>query len=513
MFKGLGLNVDSLENQIYLPASRILARALGVAVHRGRHLKVYEQSIKEVLDEFLKDEDLSSREAKIKNLLDAMRIGFKKGDLHMNKLEGLDVEDQRKYIKEFIHGHSEYLKRNAASLEELRDDEEIGRQMGHPYFALWHAILGDRRKEKIALDAIKKNPRTNVSAGNRHLENTPFSKFSLVDDDFKTPPSTPYDPTNIHSLPPFVPPSVGWLNQPEGFTRSDPRFAGRLPAFPHLDPSEQRLGQLPPTTATPSAPSVHLFDPFTGAPNPGAGPSPILNPDPPNAGMPPASLYAGSGLAALAVLFPAVWPYLAALGAGYAATAPAWAAGAESGNASKDGSVFATGAAPFNTFNPFAQSRAALGHALGNPGEHSSPVSEGSTSFVDRFGAWIDNPSGSVSEGDTADTAAAVTAWPMLLEEARRQSPSNGSSAGSAFASGSAPIPFLPDLKFEDRFGSWNTRVYGDSSGQTSKPTGTFSGEPGYLIPPPIFGVEGAAGPLGDAESWFSRWIKPNFGP
>ncbi len=510
--------VQSLANKIYLPVEDRLAGKMGISVHRGPHPDVYVETVRKALDKIAAHADPRIREVKLKNLFDAMRIGFGNGDLHARIPDGMAPGEFQKRVERVIRDNEEYPSGHKADFRKLRRLEEEIQETGETHLLLHSAILGNANREKLAIEAIKSNPRTNVTAENRHLEGTPFSKFAAIDDDFETPPSTPHDPNNAPSLPPFAPPPVGWLSQPEGFNRSDPRFTGALPAFPQLDPNEQRLGQLPPTTATPSDPHVYLYDPLTGVPNPGSGPSPILNPGPLIDGTPPASLYVGAGLAALVVLFPAIWPYLAVIAAGYAATLPAHAAGSENGAASNGESVFTSGAAPFNAFssvNPFSQAGAGSSSspAHANSGEGNTPAAEGGSSFVDRFGAWIETPSGTMPQLGTADVPTAVTAGTVPLDEFRRLTRSNASNAGSVFASGDTPIPHLPSTKFDDRFGNWNVQGNGVQSGQTSKPTGGFSGEPSYVIPPPIFGVEGSASPIRDAELWFSRWIKPNLGP
>lgn len=514
VFKGLTIGIDSLENQIYLPVSKSLASALGIVAHRGRHLGVYRQAIKEVLDGILEDEDLGVRDAKIRNLLDAMRIGFRRGHLYTNRREGLDIGAQREAIRKFIHAHADYTKQDPTGVDELRQAEERARELDQPHLTLWHAVSGDSRKEQIILDAIKSNPSEYITAQNKNLKGTFLPEFAAIDDHFETPPSTPYDPSKIPSLPPLAPPPVGWLNQPEGFSPGDPRFAGALPAFPQLDPNDQRLGQLPPTTAAPSDPQVFLYDPFTGVPNPGAGPSPILNPGTSDAGMPPAWLYAGAGLAALAALFPAMWPYLAALGAGYAATVPAHAAESESGTARNGITSASTAASPnaWSSGNSFSQSGAgnSFHREPSHPDERHGQAPETGSSFADRFGAWTDTPNGSVPEPRMADPPVTVTAGAVSSDELRRLTRSNALNAGSVFTFGSAPIPHLPSTKS----GNGNVHVNGERSGQSSQPIGALSGEPAYVSPPPpVFGVEASASPALDAERWFARWIRPHLGP
>ncbi|MEZ2146471.1 hypothetical protein AAE026_29915 [Bradyrhizobium sp. DN5] len=98
-------------------------------------------------------------------------------------------------------------------------------------------------------------------------------------------------------------------------------------------------------------------------------------------------------------------------------------------------------------------------------------------------------------------------------ENARRLTRVNESNAGSVFTSGSAPVPYLPSTEFNERFGSWAVPTAKSGQPQPSKPIGMFADEPSYLIPPPIFGVDGPGNPRKDAEEWFSRWIWPLLPP
>lgn len=75
-------------------------------------------------------------------------------------------------------------------------------------------------------------------------------------------------------------------------------------------------------------------------------------------------------------------------------------------------------------------------------------------------------------------------------------------------------MPYLPSTEFNDRFGNWTTPTADGRPPQTSKPIGAFADETSYLIPPPIFGVDGlGSNPHNDAEEWFSRWVRPLLPP
>jgi hypothetical protein len=142
-----------------------------------------------------------------------------------------------------------------------------------------------------------------------------------------------------------------------------------------------------------------------------------------------------------------------------------------------------------------------------------SPMSAGT--FADRFGNWSETLNGTMpaqpSDGGEAQSAAVAGA--LAPEDVRRLTRVNASNAGSVFASGSAPVPYLPSTEFNDRFGNWSMPNGEGGPQRTSKPIGAFADEPSYIIPPPIFGSDDPGNPRNDAEEWFSRWIRPLIGP
>ena len=137
------------------------------------------------------------------------------------------------------------------------------------------------------------------------------------------------------------------------------------------------------------------------------------------------------------------------------------------------------------------------------------------STFADRFGNWADTSAGTVPArpSNLPEGAATPDAATLAPEEVRRLTRVNESNAGSAFRSGSAPVPYLPSTEFNDRFGNWSMPTADGRRPEPSRLIGPFANEPSYFIPPPIFGVDGAGSPHNDAEEWYARWIRPLRGP
>ena len=518
-FKGIDERIFGIEapgNRIYLPVDYQLAISMGISAHPGGHVPLYYKAVKAALDRIAQNSDPSIRSVKIKTLVDAMRTGLANGDLHTNVPPGMSLEEVKQGITKVVENNETYLEPDPESREIIRGSEQKGFESGQDHLQQWFAILGHPTRERLLSEAIKNNPGVNVTSGNRNLDGTPYSKFAAIDpssDILRIPGSSSINPSDFPLLPGYRPPSLGGVNEPEGFTRSDPRFTGVLPAFPVLSPNEKRLGQLPPTTSTPSDPLVLKFDPASGAPLPFSERSPILDPDPPSAGTPPNSLYGVAGLAALMAIAPEFWPIWGMLGTGLVGTASARAAGAEGGAGSTAGGVFSTGTTPYNAFasgNPAPQTNGnnPLGQTPGSPAEDKRLEPERDSTFADRFRNWTDTAVGTMPAQDVQQAPSAPVAGAVPPEEVRRLTRVNATNASSVFTSGSAPVPYLPSSEFNDRFGSWSmlTREGGP---EASKPIGAFADEPSYFVPPPIFGADDSGSPRNDAEAWFSRWIQP----
>ncbi|MCK1387344.1 hypothetical protein [Bradyrhizobium sp. 21] len=316
-------------------------------------------------------------------------------------------------------------------------------------------------------------------------------------------------------MPGFFPPSYEEQNQPEGFTPSNPLLSYGLPGFPVSNPASQGLGQLPPRTPIGNDPLVLRFDPATGAPLPFSERSPFLDPDPPSGGTPPNALYGVAALAALMAVAPAFAPAWGALGAvGFAEAASARDTGAERGG------VFSAGTTPYNALNSKNPGLQSSGSNSPWPEPRSQvenntldQVPERASTFADRFGNWTGTPTGTMAARDAQEAPGSPAAGAVAPEEVRRLTRVNASNAGSVFASGSAPVPYLPSTEFNDRFGDWAKPIVDGRPPPTSRPIGAFADEPSYLIPPPIFATDDPGNPRSDAEEWFSRWIRPHLRP
>ena len=516
-FRGIDkqtFGVYSLANGIYLPVTYQLAAEMGVSAHPGGHMPLYYGAIECVLDRIANIPEPDVRAAKIRTLMDAMRIGFDNGDLYTNVPIGKTMEEVKKGINDVIKASEEYVKGYPDSLQRIRDKEQTSLQTGQDHLPLWSAILSNPRREELTIEAIRSNPNLNITSGNKHLRGTPFAKFAPVDDDFRVPPTTSVNPADIPSSPPFFPPFLGWLNEPEGLTRSDPRFMGLLPPSSAPNPDERRLGQLPPSIAMPPPPQVLQFNSETGDLLKFSDGSLLTGPDPHNMPRDPAdrpAVLGGMSLFAAAMAAPALLPLLpalapiAALGLLGATAARGEPAGGEKDRLSRPGpndmpsagnGSLATGSGP------------AASQAAGQPLDQAPTTAD---VFDDRFGHWTVTPSG-ITPDLSGNAQNPPIAGAAKLEEVQRLSGVNASNADSAFASGSTSVPHFPPADFNDRYGGWRVQM-GASQPQSSKPIGVFADEPSYLIPPPIFGVDGSRSSSNDAEEWFSRWIRPLLPP
>jgi hypothetical protein len=223
----------------------------------------------------------------------------------------------------------------------------------------------------------------------------------------------------------------------------------------------------------------------------------------------------GAGvLGAGALMVPGTQSLGAALLASLAAAAltrPAFSATTPNGTKIADRSVFSNGAAPYEAFDVNVS-----GLRTGNGWNDSagpSPETGRAGTFVDRFGNWIDTSTGTMPAQNSPETPPPPAAGVVAPEEVRRLTRINESNASSVFTSGSAPVPYPPSTEFNERFGSWTVPTADGRPPQVSRPIGIFADEPSYLIPPPIFGVDGSGELRNDAEEWFSRWVRPLLRP
>ncbi|QOG18601.1 AHH domain-containing protein [Bradyrhizobium sp. SEMIA] len=524
-------DIDSPANRIYLPADRNLAAKLNVSPHPGRHVSSYVEAVCKTLHHIAQTPSPSDRAEEIRNLIDAMRIGFANEDLYVNVPIGKTDEDVALGIERVFKDYRAYRDRYPDKLRKIKELEQRGADSGLQHLIKWWLYLDNAEKEKLIDEVIARNPGVNVTSGNRDLDGTRWrSKFAATDPSssgFRTPGSAPVNATDFPPLPGYNSPALAGLNEPEGFRRSDPRFTGVLPPSLAPSPNERQLGQLPPTTAAPTDPLVLRFDPMTGAPLPFYE-NPLMRDAPGNGSSLAQDILPWlAGGAALGIAAPFVPAWLAAILAGLALTsrvanAQEPGSGAASDIVTDPGGVFSTGAPAFNAFinGGMAGNTTRSGDLVspmpGSPLSQRAPLGQdaGSGGSVsDRFGNWTDTPVDTRSVAPSNAPGAPLAADAVAPEEVRRLTRVNASNAGSVFTSGSTPVPYLPSTEFDDRFGNWTVPTADGRSRQTSGPIGGLANEPSYVIQPPIFGVDDPGNPRNDADEWFSRWIRPLLRP
>ncbi|MGY3034595.1 hypothetical protein ACVIIV_003765 [Bradyrhizobium sp. USDA 4354] len=516
-------DIDSPANRIYLPADPKIAARLGVSPHPSNHIDSYAGTVKTKLDRIKETESPSERAAEIRTLIDAMRVGFLNGHLYANwPIDKTREEVERLHAKIFDDPKA-YLAQYPDQLRIIRDIEQRGANAGLDHLIKWLLYLDNPERRKILDEVIASNPGVNLTSGNSNLAGTDWSKFEASDPSsgiLRIPGSTPVNPSDFPPLPGYSSPSLAGLNDNEGFTRSDPRFTGALPPFATPSPNEQRLGQLPPTTAAPTDPLVLKSDPITGTMNPYYE-NPLAGGTSPERDVLP---WLAGGVA-VGLAAPSILPWLLGVGGILAFTRAANAQESSSGAtmeaATPGGGVFSTGAPPHNTLNNglsvdnAAGTRGVLRSSTLRPqldGASSFDPEAPASTFADRFGDWVTTRADTMPAKDlpVAPTSAAGSFAP---EDVRRLARVNETNAGNVFTSGSAPVPYLPSTEFDERFGTWTVLAARGQQPQPSKPIGVFADEPSYLIPPPIFGVDGLVNPHSDSEEWFSRWIRPLLRP
>ncbi|MGT2501665.1 hypothetical protein ACVOMS_14015 [Bradyrhizobium guangxiense] len=517
--------LNGIKNLMSLPSDQNAAQELGSSPHTGGHLGSYSKIFRTFLGELQKhpsfvaaqDGDIAALDhldAEMSGFLAAAKHALAKGHLLTNTPSGRTQEEANKNNEDWYANWRAYAKDNRDSIQQMQDTVDQLHAAGKWEGALHAPILlpdgGLSLADKIEI--LKKyEPSSGISQQ--------FSPVGPLPDlpGYAASPAVP-------RLPGYSPPSTEDLNRPEGFTQSDPRFIPALPAFPTLDPNEQRLGQLPATTAAPADPLVLQSDPHSGVTyqyydNPLAGGT-----SPERTVLP---WLAGGAAVGLAAPFVPAWLLAigSALALSRAVNAQESTLGAARGAAAPSGGVFSTGgASPLNTIgNGFN-----VDNTAGNGGSSASssfgrqldaassinPETRTST-FADRFGNWVSTADSSVSAGaaDPYKVPAAPARGSAAPENVRRLTQANEPNAGSVFTSGSAPAPYLPSTEFNERFGNWTVSTANSGQPQSSKPIGVFADEPSYLIPPPIFGVDGSRNSSKDAEEWFSRWIRPLLPP
>lgn len=512
-------DINGIRNLMALPARQRIADNLETSPHSGGHLESYYNGFSEHLDRVgLSPEFRQGRfeeaVSDLNKLLAAAKYAQANGRLFPNTPTGMTREQANKANKEWFLNWRRYAKDNEDQIQQMQDTIDQLGGSGQWNGALHWPIL---------------SPTSTLNLEDRIKIVSQFLKGSPISQQFTAVGPVPGLPGLVPSfvntrLPGFNPVPPGDVQQPEGFTPGNPSLTFGLRGFPALDSDWHRINQLPPTSATPPDPLVLQFDPMTGAPLPFYE-NPLMR-DPGSASsVAQEALPWLLGGAAVGVAAPFLLPALPtlpawvwALGAlGGTSVAINSSANAAPGNNSSGG-VLAAGAPPYNPFGPSGASsvNSSGGQPLGAQssaqplmGNTLDQGPERSDTFGDRFGNWPGTAAAVTPYQPSSEPPAPVAsvAGAAAPEAVRRLTRVNASNAGSVFESGSAPVPYLPFPKFDDRFGNW--KVEEKQPRQVSSPVGTFADEPGYVIPPPIWGVEASANPRNDAEEWFSRWIQP----
>lgn len=509
LFLGRQFEVDAVRNRMNLPSNQRAATDLTASPHTGGHLGEYHQGFSDYLKKVEESQryaaalggDARARDELVSDvnaLVAAAKYALANRHLFANTPTGMTPEEANAVNKQWFENWRKYAADNRTQIQQMQETVD-------QYFNAGQA--------DAALDFPILSPTSGLSMAERIEILNRFPKGSHISLHFTNVGPVPGLPGLVlpfvnTRLPGFIPPPLEGLNEPEGFMPRNPLLTYGLPGFPAINP--QGFGQLPPTTAVPQDPLVLKFDPATGWPLPFSERSPILDPDPPSQATPPAGLYMGAGLAAAAVLAPEFLPVWARMGvAGLAASAPTLATAGTGG-----GGVFSTGAPPYDPFKR-DQTNSYTGSPSPGPwaNEGTDQKSTATPPTMNYRRNQDETSEGPRQQPQALQSEASRSAASVAPEDVRRLARVNESNAGSVFTSGSAPVPYLPSTEFNERFGSWSVPTANSGQPQPSKPIGTFADEPSYLIPPPIFGVDGPGNRHNDAEEWFSRWIRPLIPP
>lgn len=526
---GERFNLDAVRNLVALPSKQPLAAEFGSSPHTGGHLSSYYEGFYDYLEKIRVSARFDVARAGDARALDeiasdvnaivaAAKYAVANGHLLPNTPEDMTQGEANGVNSRWFSDSTKFASDNAEPIRQMQETVDQYSNAGQRDAAVYVPIL----LPTSTLSAAER-----IEALNRFRRGG--SPISLQFTDSGPVPDLPglVPPRVDTRLPGFIPPYLEGTNTPEGLTRSDPRFAGGPPPSQMPSPNEQRLGQLPPSTATPPDPLVLKFDPATGAPLPFHD-----NPLTRDASAGSSSLtqdilpwLAGGIVLGAAAPFAPGWlaAMLAIVAASRAASARDANSGAASGMVANDGGVFSTGAPAYDAFTN-GMTAGNIGGGLGYspssthalPGIGSAQLDQDATragTFADRFGNWISAPNG-IKPADKAPELfqSAPAAEAVSPEEVRRLTRVNGSNAESVFTSGSTPVPYLPPANFNARFGDWHTSI-SENPQQAGKPIGVSADQQGYNIPPPIFGADDPGKPRNDADEWLARWMGPLLGP
>lgn len=509
-------DIDGIRNRMALPATQGLADDLKSSPHSGGHLGSYYDGFSDYLDAVGTDQfkaavagrqwQIDEVVSDLNKLLAAAKYAQANGHLFATTPTGMTREQANEANKRWFLNWRNYAEDNAEQIQQMQDTIDQLSGSGQWNGALHWPILSPTSGLSLA---------DRIEMRERYLSGSPISQqFTAVG---PVPALPGLVPSSVNTrLPGFIPVSPNDVKQPEGFTPSNPSLTYGLRGFPALDPDWQRIGQLPPTSAVPSDPFILKFDPMTGVPLPFYE-NPLMRDPGSGSSVAQHALPWLLGGAALGIAVPFLPTWLLALGAFAGLSRAASARNLQSATVADTGGggVFAAGTTSYNPFNSGDASSAytnggqLLGTQSGAPppmGNNRDQESMRGGTFADRFGNWSGSAV-SAMPPQPSNKPEAPTAGVAAPEEVRRLTRVNASNAGSVFESGSLPVPYLPSPEFNDRFGNW--RMGEGRPQQASSPVGTFAGEPDYVVPPPIWGLEASANPGNDAGQWFSRWIQP----
>lgn len=511
---------DAVANLMALPSAQAIATDLSSSPHTGGHLGTYYNGFSDYLDSVQRSERflaavagdsraLDEVASDVNGLVAAAKFALANGHLFANTPKGMTAEKANAENQRWFDNWREYAADNVAKIQQMQETVDQLYNAGQRDAALSWPL----HSPTSILDLAKR-----IEIFKRSGDGSPISLQSTVVGPVPGLPGL-VPPVVDTRLPGFFPPPLRDLSQPEGFTPSNPLLSHGLPGFPAANP--QAFGPLPPTTAIPQDPLVLQYDLPTGMllpyyENPWAGDTSAAR------DVLPWLL----GGAAVGLAAPSILPWLLGVGGilafTRAATAQQSSSGATTGAATPAGGVFSTGAPAHNTLSNGlsvhnaagargASASSTLGSQLG--GASSFDPEPPASTFADRFGNWASTAASTMPTKDLPEAAPTPAAGSLSPEDVRRLTRVNEANAGSVFSSGSAPVPYLPPTEFNERFGSWTVPSADGQHPQPSKPIGTFADEPSYLIPPPIFGVDGPGNLHNDGEEWFSRWIRPLLRP
>jgi hypothetical protein len=517
-------NIDAISNRMALPPKQSIAANLSSSPHTGGHLGTYYKGFCEYLktvgestrydaalagDTRARDELVSD----VNGFVAAAKYALANGHLFANTPTGLTPEEANERNRKWFDNWGKYAADNQPQIDQMRETVDQLSNAGQPDAALHWPILSPT--SDLSMEE-------RIAVAKQHMKNIPISLQSTA---VGPVPGLPgLTPSLVDTrLRGFSSPDHSDLNKNEGLTQSDPRFSRGIPAFPTPSEDEQRLGQLPPSTAMPPEPQILQFHLETGDllrftdGSPLLGPNPYKMPLDPNAS---AATLRGMAIFAAAMAAPALVPLLpallpiAALG-----LVGATAARAEPTGSARDGvsAPETSSRRPFDSAHdasnidvqPFEVRSAAA--QVPNGLFDQGPMEAGT--FADRFGTWADTPASAAPDQSGQEVAPPPAAEAAPPQEVRRLTRVNTSNAGGVFVSGSTPVPYLPSQEFNDRFGNWHMPTGESQPQRASRPINALADEPSYFIPPPIFGSDDVGNPRNDAEEWFSRWIRPFLGP